>query len=125
MDEPSVLEREILAHIDGIDKEISKLKSERLKAERMLFRARRDRQGLKDINRKNSLDRVIIENRIVQILTLEKTHMSIKQIYKDVLMMDSTVKESTFRSHIHRLSEKGLIKNSGIRGYWKKVIIDT
>ena len=119
VDEPSTLEKEILSHIDSIDREINKLRSEKIKAERMLFRARRDRQGIRDVNRKNSINRVIVETRIVKVLELSKTHMAIKQIYKDVLNIDSSMKKTTFRSHMHRLACKGVIVNSGTRGYWR------
>lgn len=117
-DETSALEDQIIVQMNSIDKEITKLREERSRLERMLWRARRNRNNIRDVNRVNSLDRVIIESRILQVLRSSKSSVPTKSILHSVIMTNYKINESTFRSHIHRLSKKGLIIQEGGRGNW-------
>jgi hypothetical protein len=57
-----------LAQITSVEQEITKLAAERDTLRDLLFRVRRENSTLRDVTRKNSFERILIENRILNIL---------------------------------------------------------
>lgn len=100
-----------------IEQEIIKLQDAKGVIQRLLMEAR-TRDGLKPpVKRRNSVDRVMIETAIRRSL-YGRSSVKSRDIYDEVRKVSHDLKHSTFRSHLHRMKEKGLILQHG-RGAWK------
>lgn len=115
---PNLLEAMILRQIKEIDQKIAELEQEKRVLNRTLLKARHAGAAKKDVNRKNSIERIIIETKIMEIIRSSKPHVSSASIYRQVKYVSPNLKDSTFRSHIHRLKQKGFIESS-TKGYWR------
>ena len=103
---PDPLEQEILSQIKDIDRKLASLAEERRVLERLLIKARRPE--VRDVTRKNSIERVVIESRILELLQASKSPVSAVIILKELRRLQPGLKDTTFRSYLHRLKEKGL-----------------
>ena len=100
-----------------LEQEIVRLQQAKAVIQRLLSEAR-TRDGFKTpTKRRNSVDRVMIETAIRRAL-YGRSSVKTRDIYKEVQEVSSDLKHSTFRSHLHRMKEKGLIMQHG-RGAWK------
>lgn len=103
--------------IREIESEINRLQDSKQVLQRLLMEAR-NRDGFRPpVKRRNSVDRVMIETAIRRSL-YGKESVKSRDIYEEVKKVSSELKHSTFRSHLHRMKEKGLILQQG-RGAWK------
>lgn len=114
------LEQQLLAEIAAKDREIAFLTSERAALERVLFSARKRALGNEEVTRSNSVGRVMAENAILKKLDDNGKGMV------DVQVLEAAARgavpglgQSTFRSHLHRLKERGLIE-APRRGKWRR-----
>lgn len=105
--------------LQEIEREIIRLHDAKQVLQRLLMEAR-TRDGLRPpIKRRNSADRVMIETTIRRTLH-GRASVKSRDIYEEVKKVSHDLKHSTFRSHLHRMKEKGIILQHG-RGAWKLV----
>lgn len=97
------------------------LKAEREVLERVLYNARKREIGDQEVTRSNSISRVMAETAILKRLE-GGTKAGV-----DVRLLEAAAKgavpglgQSTFRSHLHRLKQRGLIE-APKRGSWRLV----
>lgn len=70
-------------------------------------------------NRKNSVNRVLAENSVIELLQKEGRALSTSKLYRFARMANDDLKENTFRTYLHRMKNKGLICGAGHVGMWK------
>ena len=109
------LENHITTQIQEIDNKIKVLKAERLALERLLLRARQDEVQQREPIRRNSVNRVLVENRILETLRRSNAAVSNRDLYWAARSVVYDLKESTFRSHIKRMKDGGKIVPKGSR----------
>jgi hypothetical protein len=110
-------EARLARDIQDLETEISRLYEAKLVLQRLLGEARRRERSGPVVKRRNSADRVMIETAIRRALYGKQSVRS-RDIYDQVKKVSHDLKHSTFRSHLHRMKEKGLILQHG-RGSWK------
>lgn len=114
----SWLETRLLQEIGEINDKIQSLEGERKSLQRLLTSARSKNKITKSVKRKNSLDRAVVEARVHEALS-EGRHLKSSELRKKVASVVFSINESTFRSYLHRMKEKGIIINhNGQRGVW-------
>lgn len=113
------LERQLLAEISRVDREIAALRREHETLSGMLFRARKRELGNRQVTRTNSLRRVMIENAILTHLSRVPAGRAVAsgQLFIEAQRAVPGVGRSTFASHLHRLKQKGLVTASDY-GAW-------
>ena len=115
----SDLEAPLLAELARIEKSIAALEVQRTALQGMITRYRQESIPLRDVSRKNSFKRIITEKKILETITMSPPHTRADAIFRAACTVHFGLKESTFRSYLHRLKERGLIEPSTVRGYWK------
>ena len=113
------LEAPLLAELARIERGIADLEAQRATLQGMITRYRQENIPLKDVSRKNSFKRIITEKKILETIAATPTHARADAIFRAACTVHFGLKESTFRSYLHRLKERGLIESSRERGYWK------
>lgn len=103
--------------IQEIEREIKILYDSKLVLQRLLSETRGRGTAQPAVKRRNSADRVMIETAIRRAL-YGKASVKSQDIYKEVMKVSHDLKHSTFRSHLHRMKDKGLILQHG-RGAWR------
>ncbi|MFN3077300.1 MAG: winged-helix domain-containing protein [Alphaproteobacteria bacterium] len=116
--ERTTREGHLLAELAEVEKRIVELTVERDALRRIITRVRQQNVELKDVTRKNSLSRVLIENRIMQALQEAGKPVRATELLSILRQTSYNLKESTFRSYLHRMKEKGVIKMHD-RGVWR------
>ena len=114
----SYYERRLMREIEELEQRIKDLTQEQNALRRQLMKARWENDGLKDVSRKNSANRVMIENRVLDALQKKSKACSTAILYKAGLRANFELKENTFRTYLHRMKEKGMIVSVG-RGLWR------
>jgi len=116
---PAELEAQILAELAEIEQKIGDLVTERTALQRMLTRVRQKNLGNKDVTRRNSYDRILVEDQILDALKdAAGSPLTVRELYARAKATIYQLKDSTFRSHLHRMKQRGLVKPSNIRGRW-------
>lgn len=115
---PSYYERRLTQEIEEIELKLKELTAERDALRRQLIKARWENHQLRDVNRKNSASRVMIEQRILSALDQTPKPMTSSQLFSVARLANFELKENTFRTHLHRMKEKGMIANVS-RGKWR------
>lgn len=122
IDDPSSLERRILKEIGELNAKMAELAQEKLTLERLLLRARRENLAARRVTRKNSVGRALVEQAIIDTLAASPKPVRGSDLYEAVRKADFTLKEVTFRSHVHRMKERGIIENPKNQpGWWALV----
>ncbi len=107
-----------MREIEELERRIKELTQEQHALKRQLVKARWENDSLKDVSRKNSANRVMIENRVLEALKGSPKACSTGVLYKEGLRANFELKENTFRTYLYRMKEKGLIRSVG-RGLWR------
>lgn len=115
---PTDLEVSLLRQLTEIEQNLEVLSAERDVIKRLILKARKDDLNLRDVRRKNSIDRIVIESGILEVLRGAKRGIRTKQIFATIRISAPQLKSATFRSHLHRLKERGLIVSVRGHGYW-------
>lgn len=110
-------ERRILRELEEIEYKLKELNEDREALKRQLIKARSENNSLKDVSRKNSANRIIIENYIVEYLKNNNNPITSKKLYDLSKTKISDLKYNSFRTILHRMKEKGIIKNKSW-GLW-------
>ena len=97
---------------------IAALRQEQDALKRQLIKARWETHALRDVNRKNSAPRVLVEERVLATLRREGKAMHNGKLFMEARLVNFELIPSTFRTYLHRMKEKGLIM-SRRRGYWE------
>ena len=113
----SALEAQLVTQLTGVKQEIAKLQAQCDTLEALLVRVRQE-INLHDVTRKNSIDRVLIENAILGALRPSKKPLPTNWLFLTARSITPQLRNTTFRSYLHRLKAKGLIFNSGGHGFW-------
>ena len=113
------LENELSKRLADIEKQISDLEAERKVVQRLMLKVRSENVGTKDVTRRNSLQRILIERRIIETITNAHAPVSSHVIYNAVKDEVGDVRDNTFRSHLHRLKIKGVIEPQYKGGPWR------
>ncbi|MDF2369414.1 MAG: hypothetical protein P1V21_01345 [Rhizobiaceae bacterium] len=117
-DPKNYYERRLMRDIEEIDDRIKELTAEKHALRRLLIKARWENSTLKDVNRKNSATRVMVEVRIMEALKGATKPISSKSLYNEALKASFELKENTFRTYLHRMKEKGVLESAGW-GLWR------
>jgi|SRR5579859_2167465 len=112
------LETELVRQIAAIDTQIAELTSQKTTLQTLLIRVRRENYGNAAVSRRNSVERIVVEDEILRFIRDHDGPTRAGEIFAAVRRANPRMKESTFRSHVHRLKTKGLIRAMGTRGYW-------
>ena len=116
---PNYYEQRLTREIEEIELKLKELTAERDALRRQLIKARWETHQLRDVNRKNSASRVLVEQRVVSSLDQSSKPMTSGQLFSVARLANFELKENTFRTHLHRMKEKGMIENVS-RGKWRK-----
>lgn len=115
----SYFESRIIGEIKEIESNIKALTSEKSALQRQLAKARAQRTGIQNVTRKNSINRVLAENAVVSALRDSKKALSTSDLYRFALSTNFDLKQTTFRTYLHRMKNKELIKTARQTGYWE------
>ena len=115
----SAFEKRLLNEVASIEAQIKELTIEKAALQRQIAKARAERTGLQTITRKNSLNRVVAENSVIQTLRDRKKPRTTKQLYLNALNTNFDLNENTFRNYLHRMKKRGLIETAGRVGVWR------
>lgn len=107
------MESAIAKQIADIEKHIKELQLEKYALERLLLRTRQENIEAHDLPRKNSVNRVLIERKIINALRDSSRPLSNKALYFEARTTVMNLNENTFRSHIKRLKDAGKIVPNG------------
>jgi hypothetical protein len=113
------LERQILVAIDDIDRRVEALRTERATLQRLLVTTRKKTPGLPGTLRRNSADRIVIEEKVISLLREAERGMSGRTLFREIAYKQQNLKEATFRSYLHRMHTRGLIRPILTRGFWQ------
>lgn len=117
-EQKSAFEERLYIAIAKINDEIKDLLRDKSALERQLIIARRENTDIRDVSRKNSIDRVMIEKRVILALGGNKTK-STYALYKEAKEINFNLKENTFRTQLHRMKNKGIIEKAERNGKWR------
>ncbi len=86
----------------------------------MLLKARQQSELIKrtDVTRKNSVTRILVENSVIEALKETGRIRGTRALYRDACLIVGNLKESTFRTTLHRMKNRGVI-SSVSDGKWR------
>ncbi len=114
-------ERRLLREIAEIEMKIKLLDEEKRALARQLAKARAEKSGIQGLTRKNSLNRVLAETSITDTLTGEAQSVATLKLFRQAQITNFDLKETTFRTYLHRLKMRGIIKTGRSAGTWELV----
>lgn len=114
----SYFEDRLTKEIEEIEAQIKELEAAKHALMIQRSKARAERAGLSFSTRKNSMNRVLAENAILEALRGESRAMSSQELYREALVTNYKLKENTFRSYLHRMKNAGTIKTADHVGRW-------
>jgi hypothetical protein len=109
----SSVERRLIAELTDLERKIGEMVRERESIQRILLRLRAQNAVIRrtDVTRKNSGERILIETSILETIQNAKKAVPTHRLYSTAQSIVYHLKENTFRSHLHRMKKRGLIKN--------------
>ena len=116
--ENDALESKLVAQLTDIDTKIAELSLEKLALQRILKKTREQRIVSKDVTRKNSFSRIIIEQKIIETLQSSGRNCTSSYLLMHARSINFNLKPTTFRSYLHRLKARGVIEPTE-RGEWR------
>lgn len=119
VDNTSPLERALTQELRALETRIKELQDEASALRRQIAKASAKRQGLGLTIRKNSLDRVLVENSVLDALREAQHPLRTKELYKKAKEINSHLKENTFRTYLHRMKLRGAIFTARKAGEWR------
>ncbi|MFV1571032.1 MULTISPECIES: hypothetical protein [Phaeobacter] len=124
MDTPKIsrLEEALTIELTEVLDRIKELEAEAAALRRQIAKAAAKRQGLEFATRKNSINRVLAENSVLEALRASEKPMKTNDLYKIARQSNSSLKENTFRTYLHRMKKRGAIQNARRVGEWRLVL---
>jgi hypothetical protein len=110
-------ESRLLAQLTEIDVQMLQLAAEKSALERLIRKIREGKCCASEVTRQNSIDRIVIEQRIKEILIQYNYPVDGKYVYKELTKIMPDLKPATYRSHLHRMKERGMVARSKKRGF--------
>jgi predicted nuclease with TOPRIM domain len=120
----SYFEKRLTREVEEIEERIKELKEEKSNLLRQIAKAHAERTGIQSVTRKNSLHRVLAENSVVELLKNNGRAPTAK-LFHNAQLTNFDLKETTFRTYLHRMKKKNIIKTSRAVGYWELVVPPT
>ena len=115
----SDLEKSLVLQISDIERRIRELQEERAVVERLLLKTRKERVASKEVTRRNSVQRILVESEILEALKGSNRPLSGKELFTRVRRVVFNLNYSTMRSHLRRMKERGVLKKlPGYGGNW-------
>lgn len=105
----SPLERALTQELFEVEVRIRALQDEAAALRRQIGKAASKRQGLEFASRKNSLNRVLAENSIIEALRDAPAPLSNDTLFKKARLTNPSLKPNTFRTYLHRMKLRGAI----------------
>ncbi|HTB03546.1 MAG TPA: hypothetical protein VK804_24010 [Bradyrhizobium sp.] len=114
------VEKKILQEIADRKRQIAGIQQEIDTFERMLMKSRQQQVLITqtDVTRKNSINRILVENSVLNSLKSSGRPSKTRSLYRDAALIVGTLKEGTFRTILHRMKNRGLI-TSVSDGKWQ------
>lgn len=114
------IEQSITERIVEIDRQFKKLDDERRQLKQLLEYKNFDKiEDAASLEHKNSLTRVLVELRIIEMLTYYKRPLTTKELFDNINNhVVNGLKPATFRVYLHRMKIKNIIKLEGKVGVW-------
>lgn len=110
-------ENVLMERITVINNEIRILESEKAVLQKHIHSVRKNNVDLRDVKRTNSVERAIVEKVIHKIISDANMPIKTRSIEINLTAAYLGVKPATFRSHLKRMENKGIIK-SHKHGFW-------
>jgi len=107
-----------MREIEEIDLRIAELSQEKTALQRQLTKAHWEASALKDVSRKNSGTRIMVEQRILDALRDAQKPLNSDALFAAAKRANIDLKPTTFRTYLLRLKEKGSIRPTNKRGLW-------
>lgn len=114
----SYFEARITRELNAVEDEIRRLQAEAVVLRRQLGKAQAERLGLQHATRKNSMDRVLVENSVVEQLR-ETSPLSAKVLLRRARLSVPHLKDNTFRTYLYRMKKRGIIRTARKVGEWQ------
>lgn len=116
--EQAAQETALLKRLGEIERAINDLEGERDALRRLIVKVRRENLWQRDVTRKNSVNRILVESEILEYVASFRTKaIGSQSILTHLHKTHTTLKDATFRSYLHRLHARGLIRPRS-RGHW-------
>ena len=115
------LEKQIISQLADVAKRIAELTEEQRTLQRILEGVRRRTIPNLDVTRKNSHQRIIVEDAIMRSFASTPGRRTVASLHLDVRLTLPEIKPSTFRTYLHRMARRGLLRPDGERGGWSLV----
>jgi hypothetical protein len=115
----SRLEEALTQELSEVLLRIKELEAEAAALRRQIAKAAAKREGLEFATRKNSLNRVLAESSVIESLRAADRPLRTYDLYKIARQSNSSLKENTFRTYLHRMKKRGLIRNANRVGEWR------
>ncbi len=109
--------RRLQREIEEIEARIAELTEEKHALKRQLVKAHWEENALKDVSRKNSGTRIMVEERILDALRHANAPLNNATLFATAKRANFELKPVTFRTYLKRLKERGEIQSVG-RGAW-------
>lgn len=119
-DPTKALEIRLLGELGRLNRQISELEKDKISLERILVRIRKEDLSNREVNRKNSVGRLLVEKAILDRLRESKGERPVAtgELWKAARRADPFLKEGTFRSYVHRMKARQEIEAPAY-GHWK------
>lgn len=115
----SPLERALTQELSEVEARIKELQDEAAALRRQIGKAAAKRHGLEFASRKNSLNRVLAENSVIEALRDAQGPLSNDSLFKKARLTNTSLKPNTFRTYLHRMKLRGAILTARRAGEWK------
>ena len=115
----SRLEIALTQELAEVELRIKELKDEAAALRRQIGKAAVKRQGLEFATRKNSMNRLLVENSVLETLRETGKPTRTAVLYKNAKVTNPSLKENTFRTYLHRMKKRGAIQTARKAGEWK------
>ncbi len=116
----AVAESFLLKELAEIIRKVERLNQDKAAVERLIVRVRGGNEILKksEVTRKNSINRVLVESIILEYVRAADSPVASYDIYRNLQKVIFNLNDNTFRSCLHRMKSRGLIK-SPKAGRWE------
>lgn len=120
MVEGPTVEAQLVEQLAEIERKISDLEAERDALRRLITKVRHRDLATRDVTRKNSFDKILIESQIIEDLRRSRWPVAAATLLQNARSVKFGLKDSTFRSYLHRLKLAGAISPVPSRpGHWR------
>ena len=116
---PQRLEQALILQLENVENRLRELVHEKEALQRLIKKIRADGLDRTDVTRKNSYNRILVENAIIKELEGSADGMTSSHIFAAIQANHYELKGSTFRSHLLRLKQRGVLAYVDATRRWK------